>query len=112
MTYLHSHTKSFNLADPSYGCGCHCACAPGDVNCACIRKNGCDFPYTGHGVLMSRKPLLYERGPSCPCIPNCKNRVSQTSLKVQLKVLKTGAGDCANGIPSDLEPSYANMLGK
>uniref|UniRef100_A0A7C9ARY6 [histone H3]-lysine(4) N-trimethyltransferase n=1 Tax=Opuntia streptacantha TaxID=393608 RepID=A0A7C9ARY6_OPUST len=91
FTYLRSvrYTKPLNLAEPSYGCNCHNACAPGDLNCSCIRKNGGDFPYTAQGVLVSRRPLLYECGPSCPCIPNCKNRVSQTGLKVRLEVFKT-----------------------
>lgn len=83
------YSKSFNLVAPSYGCSCHSACAPGDPNCSCIRKNGGDFPYTANSVLVSKKPLVYECGPTCPCFPNCKNRVSQTGLKVHLEVFKT-----------------------
>ncbi|KAL2942951.1 Histone-lysine N-methyltransferase H3 lysine-9 specific SUVH3 [Bienertia sinuspersici] len=91
FTYLKSvkYTKSLNLSDPTYGCNCHSACAAGDLNCGCIRKNGGDFPYTANGVLVSRKQLVYECGPSCPCLPNCKNRVSQGGLKVRLEVFKT-----------------------
>ncbi|GAB2287506.1 hypothetical protein Dimus_021881 [Dionaea muscipula] len=83
------YSKSFNLSQPSCGCSCQKECSAGDLNCSCIRKNGGDFPYTTNGVLVSRKPLVYECGPSCPCIPNCKNRVSQTGLKVRLEVFKT-----------------------
>lgn len=84
------YTKLFSLTQPSYGCGCQStSCLPGDLNCSCIRKNGGDFPYTSTGILVSRKPLLHECGPTCPCFPNCKNRVSQTGLKVHLEVFKT-----------------------
>lgn len=83
------YIKSFKLTEPSYGCNCRNACSPGDLNCSCIRKNGGDFPYTANGVLVNRRPLIHECGPTCPCIPNCKNRVSQTGLKVRLEVFKT-----------------------
>ncbi|KAF2323695.1 hypothetical protein GH714_036632 [Hevea brasiliensis] len=91
FTYFASvkYVKSFKLTEPSCGCNCHNACAPGDLNCSCIRKNGGDFPYTANGVLVSRRPLVHECGPTCPCIPNCKNRVTQTGLKVRLEVFKT-----------------------
>ncbi|XP_074284708.1 histone-lysine N-methyltransferase, H3 lysine-9 specific SUVH1-like [Silene latifolia] len=91
FTYLKSvkYTKSYNLGESSHGCNCNNACTAGDLNCSCIRKNGGDFPYTTNAVLVGRKPLLYECGPSCPCIPNCKNRVSQSGLKVRLEVFKT-----------------------
>lgn len=83
------YSKSFNLAQPSFGCNCRNACQPGDPNCSCVTKNGGDFPYTTNGILVSRKPLIYECGPTCPCFPNCKNRVSQMPLKVHLEVFKT-----------------------
>lgn len=83
------YIKSFKLTEPSSGCNCRNACTPGNLNCSCIRKNGGDFPYIANGILVGRRPLVYECGPSCPCIPNCKNRVSQTGLKVRLEVFKT-----------------------
>uniref|UniRef100_A0A5B6YRI2 Putative histone-lysine N-methyltransferase, H3 lysine-9 specific SUVH1 n=1 Tax=Davidia involucrata TaxID=16924 RepID=A0A5B6YRI2_DAVIN len=83
------YSKSFNIMQPSYGCNCHKACLPGDLNCSCIRKNGGDFPYIANNILISRKPLVYECGPTCPCFPDCKNRVSQIGLKVRLEVFKT-----------------------
>ncbi|KAJ6704923.1 HISTONE-LYSINE N-METHYLTRANSFERASE H3 LYSINE-9 SPECIFIC SUVH1 [Salix purpurea] len=33
--------------------------------------------------------MIHECGPTCPCFPNCKNRVSQTGLKFHLEVFKT-----------------------
>ncbi|KAL9239927.1 hypothetical protein vseg_014198 [Gypsophila vaccaria] len=83
------YTKSYSSGEPSYGCNCHSACEAGDLNCSCIRKNGGDFPYTSNAVLVSRMPMLYECGPSCPCFPNCKNRVTQGGLKVRLEVFRT-----------------------
>lgn len=91
FTYFPSlkSSKSFSIMQPSFGCNCHSACLPGDLNCSCIRKNGGDFPYTANGILVSRKALIHECGPTCPCFPKCKNRVSQTGLKVRLEVFKT-----------------------
>ncbi|KAE9593925.1 hypothetical protein Lal_00016879 [Lupinus albus] len=91
FTYFHSlrHPKSFSLMQPSHGCNCTKACVPGDVNCSCIRKNGDYFPYSGNGILVSRKQLVYECGPNCQCFPNCKNRASQTGLKHHMEVFKT-----------------------
>ncbi|OWM78505.1 histone-lysine N-methyltransferase, H3 lysine-9 specific SUVH1-like [Punica granatum] len=83
------YSRPFSILHSSYECNCHNACKPGDLNCSCVRKNGGDFPYTANGVLVSRKPLVYECGPSCPCGPNCKNRVSQGGPKVRLEVFKT-----------------------
>lgn len=91
FTYLTTvkYSKSFRLTQPSFGCNCRSACGPGNPNCSCVQKNGGDFPYTANGVLVSRKPLVYECGPSCLCNRDCKNRVSQTGLKVRLDVFKT-----------------------
>ncbi|KAL8166711.1 hypothetical protein V2J09_008210 [Rumex salicifolius] len=83
------YLRSFNLSQPSSSCHCSKECVPGDLNCGCIRKNCGDFPYTGNGVLVSHKPLVYECGPSCPCILNCKNRVLQGGVKSHLEVFKT-----------------------
>ncbi|XP_061353097.1 histone-lysine N-methyltransferase, H3 lysine-9 specific SUVH1-like [Gastrolobium bilobum] len=91
FTYFHSlrHPKSFSLTQPSNGCNCAKACVPGDLNCSCIRRNEGDFPYTGNGILVSRKQMVHECGPTCQCFPNCKNRVSQTGLKLYMEVFKT-----------------------
>ncbi|KAL2337311.1 hypothetical protein Fmac_011757 [Flemingia macrophylla] len=91
FNYFHSlrHPKSFSLMQPSHGCACTKACVPGDLNCSCIRRNEGDFPYTGNGILVGRKQLVHECGPTCQCFPNCKNRVSQTGLKHHMEVFKT-----------------------
>ncbi|KAI4332871.1 hypothetical protein L6164_017746 [Bauhinia variegata] len=91
FTYSQSlkHPKSFSLVQTSSTCNCHSACVPGDLNCSCIRRNEGDFPYTGNGILVSRRPLVHECGPACKCFPNCKNRASQTGLKFQMEVFKT-----------------------
>ena len=91
FTYVSTvkYSKSFKLTQPAYGCNCPNACQPGNLNCSCIRKNEGNFPYTANGVLVCRAPMIDECGPTCPCFPNCKNRVSQTGLKVRLEVFKT-----------------------
>ncbi|CAA7033880.1 unnamed protein product [Microthlaspi erraticum] len=91
------YSESFKLTQPSSGCDCGHLCKPGNLNCLCIRQNGGDFPYTGNGVLVSRKPMIYECSPSCPCL-SCKNKVTQMGLKVRLEVFKTanrGWGLCS-----------------
>ncbi|KAG7549532.1 Pre-SET domain [Arabidopsis thaliana x Arabidopsis arenosa] len=82
------YSESFKLTQPSFGCDCANSCKPGNLDCHCIRKNGGDFPYTGNGVLVSRKPMIYECSPSCPC-STCKNKVTQMGVKVRLEVFKT-----------------------
>ncbi|ESQ40403.1 hypothetical protein EUTSA_v10012854mg [Eutrema salsugineum] len=82
------YSDSFKLPQPSFGCGCSNSCKPGNLDCHCIRKNGGDFPYSGNGVLVSRKPMIYECSPSCPCSA-CKNKVTQMGVKVKLEVFKT-----------------------
>ncbi|KAE8702455.1 Heat shock protein 70 (Hsp 70) family protein isoform 1 [Hibiscus syriacus] len=74
---------------PSVGCNCSDACQPGNSNCSCNQKNSGDFPYIGSGILVCRKPMIYECGSSCPCNRNCKNRVSQTGFRVRFEVFKT-----------------------
>ncbi|KAF8081917.1 hypothetical protein N665_0856s0008 [Sinapis alba] len=84
-----TYSESFKLTQPSLGCDCcSSSCKPGNLNCHCIRKNGGDYPYCGNGVLVSRKPMVYECSPSCPCSA-CKNKVTQMGLKLRLEVFKT-----------------------
>ncbi|VVA95118.1 unnamed protein product [Arabis nemorensis] len=92
FTYISSlrYSESFKLlTQPTIGCSCHGSCAPGDLNCSCIRKNGGDLPYLNGVMLVSRRPMIYECGPICPCHANCKNKVLQTGLKARLEVFKT-----------------------
>ncbi|WZZ23121.1 hypothetical protein YC2023_124508 [Brassica napus] len=83
-----NYSESFKLSQPSSGCHCSNACKPGNLDCHCIRKNGGDFPYCGNGVLVSRKGMVHECSPSCPCSA-CKNKVTQMGVKVKLEVFKT-----------------------
>ncbi|KAK7256930.1 hypothetical protein RIF29_30534 [Crotalaria pallida] len=91
FTYFRSlrHSKPFGLIRHSNGCNCSKSCVPGDLNCSCIQRNGGDFPYTANGILVSRKQMVYECGPMCQCLPNCKNRVCQAGLKLKMEVFKT-----------------------
>ncbi|KAE8735737.1 hypothetical protein F3Y22_tig00000340pilonHSYRG01447 [Hibiscus syriacus] len=91
LTYFPTvkYLKSFNLVQSTVRCDCRDACQPGKSSCSCLQKNEGDYPYTANGVLVCRKPLIYECGPSCPCVRNCKNRVSQTGLKFHLEVFKS-----------------------
>ncbi|KAJ4911644.1 hypothetical protein Rs2_06265 [Raphanus sativus] len=85
-----TYSESFNLTQPSLGCDClSSSCRPGNLNCHCIRRNGGDYPYCGNGVLVSRKGMVYECSPSCPC-SSCKNKVTQMGIKLKLEVFKTG----------------------
>ncbi|KAJ0234809.1 Histone-lysine N-methyltransferase [Hirschfeldia incana] len=84
-----AYSESFNLTQPSLGCDClSTSCKPGNLNCHCIRKNGGDYPYCGNGVLVSRKGMVYECSPSCPCSA-CKSKVTQMGIKLRLEVFKT-----------------------
>ncbi|OWM87314.1 histone-lysine N-methyltransferase, H3 lysine-9 specific SUVH1-like [Punica granatum] len=90
FTYFPSlrYFKPYNALSSS-SCKCQSSCNPGDLNCSCNQTNKGDFAYIGNGILVSRKPMLYECGPSCQCFPGCKNRVSQSGLKLRLEVFKT-----------------------
>ncbi|KAK4757956.1 hypothetical protein SAY87_019257 [Trapa incisa] len=89
FTYFPSLRYFEPYMQSSHTCKCQNSCNPGDPNCSCNQTNKGDFPYTGNSILVSRKPMLYECGPSCQCYPGCKNRVSQTGLKLRLEVFKT-----------------------
>ena len=91
FTYTSSlkYSNPVNLTVPSSGCVCIGGCLPTSSNCPCVQKNGGLMPYTANGLLVSQKSLLLECGPSCQCAPNCRNRASQTGLKIHLEVFKT-----------------------
>ncbi|PIA53258.1 hypothetical protein AQUCO_00900084v1 [Aquilegia coerulea] len=91
FTYCPSlkYSKPINRMKPSVGCDCRGTCLPGDSNCSCVVKNGGQLPHTATGLLVVRKHLIHECGPSCKCYPSCRNQVSQNGLKVRLEVFKT-----------------------
>ncbi|XP_022766568.1 histone-lysine N-methyltransferase, H3 lysine-9 specific SUVH1-like [Durio zibethinus] len=83
------YSKPVNSTESSTGCSCHGGCLAGNSNCPCIQRNGVHLPYVANGVLVSQKALIHECGSSCKCPSNCKNRVSQSGLRVRLEVFKT-----------------------
>ncbi|CAH8359406.1 unnamed protein product [Eruca vesicaria subsp. sativa] len=91
FTYISTlkHSETFKQTQPTIGCSCHGSCAPGNLDCSCIRKNGGDLPYLNGVMLVSRRPMVYECGTTCPCHASCKNKVIQTGLKFRLEVFKT-----------------------
>ena len=80
--------KPVDPIEPCTGCNCVGGCLPGS-NCSCIKKNEGYLPYNANSVLVNQKSLLYECGPSCQCPSNCRNRISQSGLRVRLEVFKT-----------------------
>ncbi|XP_027349733.1 histone-lysine N-methyltransferase, H3 lysine-9 specific SUVH1-like [Abrus precatorius] len=75
--------------ESSVGCSCVGGCQPGSYNCSCIQKNGGYLPYSAASLLADLESVVYECGHSCQCPSNCRNRVSQTGLKLRLEVFKT-----------------------
>uniref|UniRef100_A0A1D1XLX0 Histone-lysine N-methyltransferase, H3 lysine-9 specific SUVH1 n=1 Tax=Anthurium amnicola TaxID=1678845 RepID=A0A1D1XLX0_9ARAE len=74
---------------PLHSCSCQNVCVPGDAGCSCAQQNGGDLPYSSNGLLVSRKPLLYECSPSCSCSSNCRNKVAQKGIKLHFEVFRT-----------------------
>lgn len=70
-------------------CTCQSVCLPGDKNCPCAQQNDGDLPYSSNGLLVSRKPLIYECSSSCPCSANCRNRVTQKGIRLNFEVFRT-----------------------
>ncbi|KAJ6852967.1 histone-lysine N-methyltransferase, H3 lysine-9 specific SUVH1-like [Iris pallida] len=70
-------------------CMCQSVCLPGDASCSCAQQNEADLPYSSNGLLVSRKPLVYECTASCPCSVNCRNRVTQKGIRFHFEVFKT-----------------------
>ncbi|KAH9327596.1 hypothetical protein KI387_007774 [Taxus chinensis] len=84
------------------GCECVGGCdSTRSCMCSCIQRNGGQVPYNAYGILIERKPLIYECGDHCRCPPSCQNRVTEKGLNsVQLEVFKTNGaqhGYKANG---------------
>ncbi|KAH6832502.1 hypothetical protein C2S53_008174 [Perilla frutescens var. hirtella] len=91
FTYIPNlkYMKPFPASKPSSGCHCLGGCQPGDTNCPCNQKNEGLMPYSSIGVLLTNKSLIHECGLACSCPPNCRNRMSQSGVKVHLEVFKT-----------------------
>ncbi|WOL17112.1 hypothetical protein Cni_G25901 [Canna indica] len=77
------------LMKPLQGCMCLSVCLPGDMNCACAQQNGGDLPYNSMGLLVSRKPLIFECSATCQCSINCRNRVTQKGIRLHFEVFRT-----------------------
>ncbi|TVU34190.1 hypothetical protein EJB05_16021, partial [Eragrostis curvula] len=72
------------------GCRCLSVCVAGNTNCGCAQDNGGNLPYSSSGLLVCRKPMVYECGESCQCSFNCHNRVTQKGAMIHFEVFKTG----------------------
>ena len=68
------------------GCKCVGSCREG---CICFLKNGNSFPYSQSGLLLKGKPVIFECGPDCSCLPHCRNRVTQQGLNHKLEVFRS-----------------------
>ncbi|XP_074372680.1 uncharacterized protein LOC141713254 [Apium graveolens] len=62
-------------------CDCLTGCAE-DIACSCIIKNNYEVS------VKNSVSIVYECGPSCKCPTDCKNRMTQHGLKLQLEVFK------------------------
>ncbi|WOL16372.1 histone-lysine N-methyltransferase, H3 lysine-9 specific SUVH1-like [Canna indica] len=84
-----SHSRVILSSRHLHSCMCINACLPGDTNCSCLHQNGGVLPYTSNGILISRKPLVYECSASCQCTINCRNRVTQAGIQHRFEVFRT-----------------------
>ncbi|KAL6841228.1 hypothetical protein ACP4OV_028746 [Aristida adscensionis] len=83
------YLRPLSSMKPLQGCGCQSVCLPGDDSCYCGQNNGGDLPYSSSGLLVRRKPVIYECSESCHCSSNCRNRVSQKGARLHFEVFKT-----------------------
>ncbi|XP_047095339.1 histone-lysine N-methyltransferase, H3 lysine-9 specific SUVH1-like [Lolium rigidum] len=83
------YLRSLTSVRPLLGCQCESVCLPGDTSCACGQHNGGDLPYNSSGVLVFRKPVIYECGEACHCTLNCRNRVTQKENRYHFEVFRT-----------------------
>ncbi|KAI3469876.1 hypothetical protein Pfo_026539 [Paulownia fortunei] len=75
-----------------YNCGntSGCDCVGGCLDdCFCAMKNGGEFAYDLHGILVRGKPLIFECGPHCRCPPTCRNRVTQKGVRNRFEVFRS-----------------------
>ncbi|KAL5222018.1 hypothetical protein ABZP36_026731 [Zizania latifolia] len=81
--------KPLSSMKPFQSCRCLSVCLPGDPSCVCAHHNGGDLPYSSSGLLVCRKPMIYECSESCQCSFNCRNRVSQKGVRIHFEVFRT-----------------------
>ncbi|CAM0950373.1 unnamed protein product [Alopecurus aequalis] len=84
------YSKPLSRTKSLQNCKCPSVCLPGDTNCSCARQNGGDLPYSSYGVLVKHVPMLYECSSDCHCSQDCRNRVAQKGVKLNLEVFWTG----------------------
>ncbi|KAL0813651.1 hypothetical protein Bca101_070094 [Brassica carinata] len=81
--------------------GCNNTCkggqSCGDPMCSCIQRNGGELQYDNR-ILLYRRPMIYECSDLCACPADCKNRLTQSGLKLRLEVFKTKS--CGWGLRS------------
>ncbi|XP_073275098.1 histone-lysine N-methyltransferase family member SUVH9-like [Primulina huaijiensis] len=85
-TIFPSYVSTYGNKTGITGCKCVGACLN---DCFCAMKNGGEFAYDMHGILVRGKPLIFECGPNCSCPPGCQNRVSQKGLKNRFEVFRS-----------------------
>eukprot|EP01018_Ginkgo_biloba_P021269 Gb_41073 [translate_table: standard] len=81
------YSNSVGNLEPCQGCDCIGGCA--GEKCSCILRNGAEVSYNQNGILIKKKPLIYECGDKCRCPPSCRNRTTQKGLKNHIEVFKT-----------------------
>ncbi|XP_027357403.1 histone-lysine N-methyltransferase, H3 lysine-9 specific SUVH4-like [Abrus precatorius] len=90
FTYIKSLQLAENIEFPpnDFGCKCKGNCR---YSCRCAKLNGLNFPYVNRngGRLTEARNVVFECGSNCGCGPNCRNKVSQTTIKYRLEVYRT-----------------------
>uniref|UniRef100_A0ACD5VW07 Uncharacterized protein n=1 Tax=Avena sativa TaxID=4498 RepID=A0ACD5VW07_AVESA len=84
------YLKPLSSLKPLQGCTCVGTCQPSDSSCGCAQCNEGNLPYNSTGLLVCRKPMIYECGETCLCSVSCRNRVTQKGIRVHLEVFRTG----------------------
>ncbi|KAJ4813593.1 hypothetical protein LUZ62_026159 [Rhynchospora pubera] len=70
--------------------GCKCTGRCSRLRCECVLENGGEMPFNSNGaIILPPKQLIYECGPACRCPPSCRNRVSQSGIRISLEIFKT-----------------------
>jgi len=81
------YPKFYKLFTP-IGCDCVDGCLDSN-KCFCAMRNGGEISYDSKGLIVKKKSLVYECGPSCKCSSSCMNRVSQLDGRFKLEIFKT-----------------------